>query len=205
MAGPDQKWVFTELVKDINKPEQLIAYALYKADKDDQARDCRRRGLTEVEINQELSRFHNQLVASQRRLQTYRDQANKAIDTFVTAVSENIEAKFKKQQADLEKGHKQELKSHGVEWLKKVNDFAETQNKQPWWKTLIKWLLSGIPGLLSTVIVAAIIVGAVGLFNGASRGVTKQAIMDAINTLIPDTPVVGVTDQTGYKDATKPH
>lgn len=203
MAGQPQKWVFNELVKDSTKPEQLIAYALYKADKDDQAMAARNRNLTKQEIDVELANFHDQLASSPRRLQAYRDKANEVIKNIVTAVSANIEAKYKKQQADLEKKHKQELKSHGAEWQKKVN--AYTQPKIPLWKSFIKWLFSGIPGLLSTVLVAAIIVGAVGLFNGASRGVAKQAIMDALNTLIPDTTVAGVTDQTGYKDATKPH
>jgi len=203
MAGQPQKWVFNELVKDSTKPEQLIAYALYKADKDDQARAARSRNLTKQEIDAQLENFHDQLVSSERRLQAYRDKANEVIENIVKVVSTNIELKYKKQQADLEKKHRQELKNHGAGWQKKVN--AYTQPKKSMGMIFLGWLLSGIPGLLSTVLVAAIIVGAVGLFNGASRGVTKQVIIDTLNTLIPDTPVVGVTDQTGYKDATKPH
>lgn len=41
---PDQKqWVFTRLVEDTDDIRQLIAYAIYKADKDDYAKQLLRR------------------------------------------------------------------------------------------------------------------------------------------------------------------
>ncbi|KFW99663.1 hypothetical protein [Pectobacterium carotovorum] len=67
MSQQPKRWVFSELVKDPNDPEQLIAYAMYKGDKDELAVKSRQeRGLSEAQIEKELQQFHDHIVISPR-------------------------------------------------------------------------------------------------------------------------------------------
>lgn len=112
MSQP-KKWVFTELVQDSDEPEQLIAYAMYKADKDDLAIQCRARLLPEADIVVELTSFHDSIAYSERRLQDYRDKAKRAVDQLVSSVSERVAAAYDQTIATMTDEHQIDLQENG--------------------------------------------------------------------------------------------
>lgn len=200
-----KKWVFTELVKDSNDPIQLIAYSMYKADKDDHARQCRSaRKMSEAEVAQELHRYHEGIAVSQRKLNDYRDKARSSVEKLIIGVSEGLTFKYDKHIEALAKlhqkeisllhaSHARELKTVWASWTKRAARFTEHLNNTPWYiakpKAFGLWLFSGIPGLLATVITTVMIVGVVSLFTTNSIQTTKKALFKGIDTLIPDRAV----------------
>lgn len=115
MSQP-KKWVFTELVQDSDEPEQLIAYAMYKADKDDLAIQCRARLLPEADIVVELTSFHDSIAYSERRLQDYRDKAKRAVDQLVSSVSERVAAAYDQTIATMTDEHQIDLQEKWKKW-----------------------------------------------------------------------------------------
>ncbi|EXU74355.1 hypothetical protein [Erwinia mallotivora] len=115
MSQP-KKWVFTELVQDSDEPEQLIAYAMYKADKDDLARQCSARLLSDSDIVNKLTSFHENIAYSDRRLQDYRDKAKRAVNQLVDSVSERVGAAYDQKIAAMMDNHQSDLQEKWKKW-----------------------------------------------------------------------------------------
>ena len=197
MSQP-KKWVFTELVQDSDEPEQLIAYAMYKADKDDLAIQCRARLLPEADIVVELTRFHDSIAYSERRLQDYRDKAKRAVDQLVGSVSERVADAYDQTIATMTNDHQIDLQEKWKKWGEDAALYS-AHLKQPVWYTrfgkgILSWLGGGVSGLLATAISTLLIVGAVSLFTPSVRDTARDSLKGVVDTLIPETPIPGVTD-----------
>jgi len=113
---PDQKqWVFTRLVEDTDDIRQLIAYAIYKADKDDYAKQLVRRRLPESQLPAYLERYHDSIAYSERQLDHYRDKAACIIDRLVLTVSQQVQYACDRKIASLKLSHKAELDKKWIE------------------------------------------------------------------------------------------
>lgn len=207
-----KKWVFTELVQDSDDPMQLIAYAMYKADKDDHAIQCRTRLMSEEKISEELSRFHDSIAHSSRKLDDYRDKARSLIDELIVGVSDGVvyvyndkidklnathlkekdalKAAFEKDKAALKAAHEKEIKKIWKDWTTKAQAFTAHLLKEPWYKAwpkgFGKWLFSGIPGLLATVFTTAAIIAGVSIFSNDGVESSRKALHTTIDTLMKD-------------------
>ncbi|MEW5290707.1 hypothetical protein ABW286_16225 [Erwinia papayae] len=197
MSQP-KKWVFTELVQDSDEPEQLIAYAMYKADKDDLARQCRARLLSESDIVNKLTSFHENIAYSDRRLQDYRDKAKRAVNQLVDSVSERVGAAYDQKIAAMMDNHQSDLQEKWKKWGEDAALYSAYLTQPVWYirlgKGFLSWLSGGISGLVATAISTLLIVGAVSLFTPSVRDTARDSLKGVIDTLIPETPVPGVTD-----------
>lgn len=213
-----KKWVFTELVKDPNNPMQLIAYAMYKADKDDHANQCRNRKMSELQITSELERYHDSIAHSQRKLDDYRDKAQRMIDEIIQRVNDGVVNLYTKNINELMKAHDKEIyalkQAHEKEikrtlkdWNTRAEQFTAHLKKEPWYshypKAVLKWSISGIPGLLATVFTTVLIVGVVSLFTTNSINTTKNALFKVIDTLLPGEHGVDLPPLSEHKLETK--
>ncbi|WP_137765832.1 hypothetical protein [Nissabacter sp. SGAir0207] len=196
-----KKWVFTELVQDADNPEQLIAYAIYKADKDELAKKCRQRNKSEDDIGIELERFHDNLADSDRRLAEYKRRANQVVEGLVRGVDSRVRAELEARenahirhleqqlisvQNELTRAEETALKK----WTEQAHNYSAHLNKPPTWKAVAKWiglwLISGIPGLFATVITTIILVGLVSLFTTNALQSTKEALKASLDVLMVD-------------------
>lgn len=195
---PDQKqWVFTRLVEDTDDIRQLIAYAIYKADKDDYAKQLVRRRLPESQLPAYLERYHDSIAYSERQLDHYRDKAACIIDRLVLTVSQQVQYACDRKIASLKLSHEAELDKKWIEWGKNATAYSAYLAKPGWSATLmngvIKWLLSGISGLLATLFSTLLIVGTLSLFAPEMRSAARNILKNGIDTLIPLNPT-GLSD-----------
>lgn len=196
-----KKWVFTELVKDVDNPEHLIAYAMYKGDKDDQAKQCRARNMGEQAMTKELERFHDSIAHSERQLEDYRQKARRTVNGLVTRVGIRVTAQLQSHQDAMMQQHMKEIaelnnkinkaqENAFKKWTEQALDYSTHLNKPPAWKKagkgLLIWLFSGIPGLFATVFTTVAIVGVVSLFTTNALQMTKQALKDGLDAIIVD-------------------
>lgn len=183
MEPQQQKWVFTELVPEGARVSQLLAYAFYKVDKDDVARQCRTvRHLSGDALAQELQSFHDQVAHSPRRMNDYRVKANDAIERLFLNASIKLEQAHKQQVATLEQ-------SLWNKWGERAANYSDYLKKSRGIKRFLLWLLSwislGASGLLATSVTTLLIVGAVSFIQPQVRDVARVTLKGMVDTLIP--------------------
>lgn len=161
-----KKWVFESLVTDNKDAIGLIAYALYKHKKHTLATSLRKQGKGEDYIQQQVQTFHDQTLQN-NSLGDYRERAKNFLDEIFDELEEIISADYKKEKAKLEKQHQNALKNQKAKILKNMREY-QTENKSPLEK-LGLWLLSGIPGIVSSFIITCFILGASMLLVSEDR------------------------------------
>ncbi len=152
-----KKWVFESLVTDDKDAIGLIAYALYKHKKHTLATSLRKEGKDEDHIQQQVQTFHDQTLQN-NSLTDYREKAKNFLDEIFDELEEIISADFKKEKAKLEKQHQNAIKNQKAKILKSMREY-QTANKSPLEK-LGLWLLSGVPGIVSSFVITCFILGA---------------------------------------------
>lgn len=204
MTTQPKKWVFTELVKDSNDPEQLIAYAMYKADKDDRANQCRTRGMADAQVNTELESFHDGIAHSERQLDDYRDKARRTVDQLILTVSQGVEHVYEQRIAAMEESHEAEIRKKWIEWGDSAAAYGASLTKPHLAKRFGLWLLGwiggGVSGLLATVVTTIILVGIISLTKPGIRDTARDALKNGVDTLIPSSPIPGVTDTSNINE-----
>ena len=198
MTTQQKKWVFTELVKDANDPEQLIAYAMYKADKDDRATQCRNRQMNDAQMNTELESFHDGIAHSTRQLDDYRDKARRTVDQLIVTVSQGVEHIYEQRIRDLKAAHEEELKKQWGKWGEQAATYSAHLTKPHWAKRFgiwfAGWIGGGVSGLLATVVTTIVLVGIISLVKPGIRDNARDVLKNGVDTLLPSTPIAGVTD-----------
>lgn len=193
-----KKWMFSELVQNPDDPEQLIAYAMYKADKDCLATQCRARRVSEEDIVAELSSFHDSIVYSDRRLQDYRDKAKRTVDQLAGGVSERVAAVYDQRIVMMINNHRLDLQEKWKKWGEAAALYSAYLTRPAGYaragKGILLWLCGGLSGLLATAISTLLIVGIVSLFSASVRDTARDSLKGVVDTLIPSTPVPGVSD-----------
>lgn len=193
-----KKWMFSELVQNPNDPEQLIAYAMYKADKDCLATQCRARRVSEEDIVAELTSFHDSIVYSDRRLQDYRDKAKRTVDQLAGGVSERVAAIYDQRIVKMINNHRLDLQEKWKKWGEDPALYSAYLTRPAGYaragKGILLWLCGGLSGLLATAISTLLIVGTVSLFSASVRDTARDSLKGVVDTLIPATPVPGVSD-----------
>lgn len=154
MRTRKKEWVFNLLVKDPDNIKELIAYAIYKADKNEQANYLKNTKKTDEEINNGLDEFHNSIASSRRKQKEYAEKSEKILSTLINSMQKKLIDKHKK---DMEKKQK--------EWCLSAIDYSKSSLKTPIYKRVLLWLLSGIPTLIATYLATILILGTIVLLN----------------------------------------
>lgn len=221
MSQP-KKWVFTELVKDPDDPMELIAYAMYKADKDDHATQCRARQMNDTQLSAKLTDYHDSIAYSERRLNAYRDKATSAIDQLILEISAGVEHTFSQRIDALNAQHATEIASLQAQiaaaeekafqkWTHAAHQYSSNLVQDPKWLRGLKafglWLISGVPGLFATVLTTVVLVGVVSLFTTNALQTTKQALKDGLDAIMIDhggIPQTKIEEPEASSDGKKP-
>ncbi|WP_336210823.1 hypothetical protein [Enterobacter sp. P82] len=150
----NKKWVFSELVKDSNDLSQLIAYAIYKADKDGVAIGYRAQGKSEAEIQAKLDDYHDSVATTPRLQQSCHERASALIFTLVNDIAAETQQKATQQINAINAEHKKALAKEGKkaveEYHKKIKQsVAEKQTK---WEWLKEFTISGFSGVWATIV-----------------------------------------------------
>lgn len=153
-----KKWVFESLVTDDKDAIGLIAYALYKNEKHTLASNLRQQGKDEPTIQQEVKTFHDHTLQN-NSLGHYRDRATTYLSDLIQKVQDDEIEKFQKEKAKLDKQRQSELKQQRAKILKGMREY-QTANKSALEK-LGHWLLSGIPGIVSSFVITCFIFGSI--------------------------------------------
>lgn len=189
----NKKWVFSELVKKPDQANQLIAYAIYKADKDDQANSHRAKGLTEDEIKAKLFDFHELIVHSPRQLQNYRDRANTLIEEVVKTISSNVENRLVKEHKAvtdrLDKQLKETEKRTLNEYHKKVINTPASKGFGSW---AFNFTVSGLSGVWASILIGIIFFGVSASFSDTETKtyLKNHAVNSVTDTLFPNSNAV---------------
>lgn len=203
-----KKWVFTELVEDSDNPEHLIAYAMYKADKDDQATQCRARQMTPEQVDQALQTYHDSIAHSARQLDDYRAKAHRVVEQLIIRVSDEIENTFEERIEAMEAAHAAELNAQWKKWGEQAATYSAHLTKPHWFKRFcygfFTWIGGGVSGLLATVVTTLIIVMVFSITSPNIRDIARNSLKNAVDTVIPATPMPDVTDAVGSDKSPKP-
>lgn len=156
-----RKWVFESLVKDDKDAIGLIAYALYKHKKHILATSLRKAGHDEENIQQQVQIFHDQTLQN-NSLDDYREKANNFLDKIFKEIESDIKVNFEKEKTQIEKQHKKDLANEKRKLYQNIRNYQHA--KRAWYEKLGAWLLSGIPGIVSSFLVTCLIIGASVLF-----------------------------------------
>lgn len=162
MALP-HKHVFTALVMDKNDPMQLMAYSIYKADKNEIAESLVTAGKDEAEIETRLKNFHDLVLYSPGLLQNYHARAQ----NFGAALFDGIEdgVRVKARQDFIDQVQKQVASERTRASI--VGDFV----------------LDAVKGVASTIFVIVLFGGAYSLFVGKEQ---REALYHAVGKSLSD-------------------
>ncbi|KAB7680420.1 hypothetical protein GBN23_06385 [Plesiomonas shigelloides] len=205
-----KQWVFIELVKDDNDLEGLISYAIYKHRKNELALAEKAKGKTESEIDSAVRSYHNAVLASQSMQKDFREKAVKIIDVAVSNAikaivdkqksihdskirqlekkEQELSAREKKQEETLKK-ERQKVRN---EELAKIRQAAQNHSKENLVWRFLKWLGSGLSGIISTTLVVIFSLGLMSLLGSdAQKQQLTQHIIEALVSLFTTPPING--------------
>ncbi|SHO54426.1 hypothetical protein [Vibrio quintilis] len=195
----DKKWVFKQLVKDKSDIEGLIAYALYKYQKDQTATQLREKeGEPEEVISERLKLFHDGVLLSEDRLNSFRESAFVLIDQVTKSIQHNLEKEYQIKEAQrqakhntltrnleqkeksltkrendidsqIEKGIENRLKSY-------VTDAAEYVNKKSKVQKFASWLIGGFSGYAAGLILIIFVWGIIACYS--NDAVSQHAMVE---------------------------
>lgn len=154
-----KKWVFSELVKDSNDLSQLIAYAIYKADKDELANNMRSDAKAEQEIQDKLDDFHDSVASTPRLLQNYQTRAETLMRSVVSDIASKAKDQATQQIESIKAEHIKALRKESTkavdEYHKKIKqNVATTQTKLEW---LRDFTVSGFSGVWATIVLIGVV------------------------------------------------
>ncbi|WP_063664741.1 hypothetical protein [Aliivibrio fischeri] len=202
-----KKWVFNALVKSDNDPIGLLAYALYKFQKDEIGKSLRSENETEEEIAKQLSNFHDSTLRSHSSLEDFRNKAvtlvsligEKAGESLVKATTDDLNTKLaivEKEKAQLEKDRKgfqkmlnKEKTKIKAELLEQFKATVENTPKKNRLEKFTSWLLGGFSGIAAQLIVVVFTFGVLALYYGSGDALMKK-FSDSITSSLSTPPTV---------------
>lgn len=202
-----KKWVFNALVKSENDPIGLLAYALYKFQKDEIGQSLRSEGLDEGEITKRLSNFHDDTLRTNSSLEQFRSKAvtvveligQKAGEALIKSQTEELskkqslleknQAQFEKDRKEFQKTLKKEKTKIKAELLERFKITVDDTPKKSGWRKCGEWLLGGFSGLIAQVIVLVFSFGMLTLAYGDSDSLIKK-FSDGIASSLSSRPSI---------------
>jgi Fe2+ transport system protein B len=205
-----KKWVFNSLVTSDNDPIGLLAYSLYKFQKDEIGKKLRSGDMKEPEIAQQLSSFHDATLHSDTALRDFRDKAvrmieligEKTVEAHRKRIVKEYEAKSEilteeKKEFDksvrthdrMVKKEKTKIKNNLLEQFRTTVD--DTPKKSTFRK-VFNWLVGGFSGIAAQIIVIVITFGLLAIFTSNTDQLVKK-FAENIAASITSSPNVDMT------------
>lgn len=195
-----KRWVFTELVRDDKDHAGLIAYALYKVEKNQLAESLKTQGFSSSHIDSKVKEFHDSVVEIPKTKSRYRQEAEDVMRSLLTNMENRIRPEFQGQIAKLQKQMVEKDKKHALELAKAkrlgVELFYDTycagdkDGKSKWILSWL-WLWNGFSGVFAAIIVAVVVYGAAALFvTSDKRDELLSSAADNIKSAVaPSSPI----------------
>lgn len=164
------KYVFNALVKDTNQPLELMAYSIYKSDKNEIAVHLGQQGTSKDNIDIALQQFHDSVLISPGLLQSYHARARALGEGLVVEIKEGIKAEAK------------------ADFIERVEQLVKTEKS--WYNHVGMWLMDAIKGVSSTLIVIILFGGVYSIFLTKEErsnlySAATQSVVDAASGEIP--------------------
>lgn len=213
MIEQQKQWVFTELVKDPNNIEQLISYTIYKGFKNEIADNARKMGKTEDEINEELAKYHNYCISSQKQLDVFRDKAKNTLDAYIFTANHNMTKRFNAEIIKIKNHYDKELelaqKKLKIAEKKALNKLSKgavlysQKIKEPehlWDKILdllwrlMKFLFSGVPKLFATAFSGGLMFTIYTAFDEDATTGLRKGLYKIVDMTVPGKDIHETTD-----------
>jgi hypothetical protein len=162
--------VFTALVNDKNQPLELMAYAIYKADKNEIAESLKAAQKTQPQIEAEIKAFHDLVLNSTSLLQNYHVRAR--------ALGQNLIDELK---AGVASDARQDF-------IDRMEQLVKTEKS--WFHYVGGFVMDAIKGVLSTLFVIVLFGGVYSLTlskddRAALYKATGQSLVDAATGELP--------------------
>lgn len=157
------KYVFTALVNDKNQPLELMAYAIYKADKNEIAESLKSAQATKEQIEKELKQFHDSTLRSPGLLQSYHSRAR--------ALGENLID-------ELKSGIKSEARQDFIERVDQV-----VKSEKGFFYSIGAFMMDAVKGVASTVF-AIVVFG--GIYSLTIAKEDREALYTAAGKSLKD-------------------
>ncbi|CAH1592703.1 hypothetical protein DC915_RS03285 [Vibrio parahaemolyticus] len=199
----EQRWVFQKLVK---KPTDgsldligYIAYALYKAKKDELATNLRESNTPEDIIDRRLKEFHDNTLLTPRECDSLRENAeqilNSGIDAALSSLEETLnndmtiaidkvkndfarkESQLQKERTEFEKKRQSTRTALRKEESRKLLAAAKEAVLPTKRERVIDWVLNGFSGIVATFILGVIVFGGAAMFSSQE---TKQQLLENV-------------------------
>lgn len=195
-----KRWVFTELVDDDTDYVGLIAYALYKVEKNQLAESLKKQGFNSAHIDAKVKEFHDSVVEIPKTKARYRQTAEEVMRSLVTNMENKIRPEFQgqieklqKQVVDKDKKHTAELakaKRLGVESFYDAYCTGNKEGKSKWLLSAL-WLWSGFSGVFAAIIVAVAVYGLAAMFLTSDKReeILSSAADNIISAVAPSSPI----------------
>ncbi|MEL7698469.1 MULTISPECIES: hypothetical protein [Pantoea] len=139
-----KNYVFTALVTDEKNPLELMAYAIYKADKNEIAENLAAQQLPSQAIDAGIKKIHDLVLSSPSILLNYRVRARTLGVELLKEMKDDI---------------KREAKD---DFIERVEQMVKTE--MSWHHHLGSWMTDAVKGVLSTIFVIIIFGGVYSLF-----------------------------------------
>lgn len=202
--GEGKKWVFRELVANNGDMEGLIAYALYKFEKDQIASRMREDGVDDLDVDRRLREFHDQTLMSSDRLESYKEKATKkiydSIQDAVKAADQEYRIELEKMQVEHNEkmtilnnkekrldAQKKNIPAKIEEGIKKgitdcvikaASTYVSPRKRDRFWA----WLKSGFAGYAAGSILVVIVLSIAAA--ASDKAVKDQLIVTLISSLV---------------------
>ncbi|WP_147200773.1 hypothetical protein [Pantoea sp. CCBC3-3-1] len=183
--GPAPKtYVYNVLVTDENNVEHVIAYALYKVKKNSLIKKSRAERWPSAVLQEKLDSLHNSVIMEEDMRESYYQKARGFAELVV-------------------KETKLRLRAEAVaEYLEKIDQYQKVNT--PYRTKVLDWLLSGVSGIVASVVVIGIVTLICAIIVGP--GGREKLYASAGNTLLdmakPKIPLLDYRD--GQKTPAQP-
>ncbi|HBM2903936.1 TPA: hypothetical protein MB376_005064 [Klebsiella pneumoniae] len=186
-----QRWVFDALVKDREDKIGLIAYSLYKFEKNELANRLNSEGKTPTQIRSELRTFHDHALGDSR-IEGFRNHAEVIIRDLMDQIEEDLRAEYQLQfdnvntllddydslQAtikDFPNVIKRERENAILEFHRAVTRKESRETGRI--IRAIKWVRDGFQGVIAAILLALFIYGlcALALSPDDRQGIVDKA------------------------------
>ena len=195
----DKRWVFTELVKNKDDFEGLLAYAFYKVDKNAYAEELKAQDLTPEQIDEKVHDFHDMALRT-TAIEGYRRDALAFMRIILDGTEQKVRLDFQGQIDKLKKQVQDKNVKHATELAKAkrlgVESFYDTycagnkEGKSKWLLSAL-WLWNGFSGVFAAIIVAVVVYGIAAQYVSSDKrdDILSSAADNIKSAVAPSSPI----------------
>jgi hypothetical protein len=175
-----KKYVFSELVHNVDDPNQLLAYAIYKAEKQAKATTLKASGKSCAEIKADLQIFHDVVAGSAGIQDGFHLKAKQVAQALVNDIKDAIRKDSKN------------------DFIERVEQLIKTE--RPWWMSVLSFIGEGLKGVLASIVFIVLFSGIYALTLSKEN---RKSFIGAVGKTIQDTVYGKLPVIDNYRDVLK--